>query len=104
MAMHFGSVDLSALYGSRVGAMPLTGPMEFVDAPLARAYFEHVRGELDVTIADEQAQLLDMLLPKTWPFSMSDPDLWEDVEPPVPYSSEAAAVVAETRLPWALAP
>jgi KDO2-lipid IV(A) lauroyltransferase len=50
MAMHFGSVDLSALYGSRVGALPLTGPMEFVDAPLARAYFEHVRGELDVTI------------------------------------------------------
>jgi lauroyl/myristoyl acyltransferase len=50
MAMHFGSVDLSALYGARVGALPLTGPMEIVDSPLARAYFEHVRQALDVTI------------------------------------------------------
>ncbi len=50
MAMHFGSVDLSALYGSRVGALPLTGPMEFVKTPFARAYFEHVRNELGVTI------------------------------------------------------
>ena len=50
MSMHFGSVDLSALYGSRVGSLPLTGPMEFVGSPLARAYFERVRNELDVTI------------------------------------------------------
>lgn len=50
MAMHFGSVDLSALYGARVGQLPLTGPMEFVEAPLARAYFERQRNDLDVTI------------------------------------------------------
>jgi lauroyl/myristoyl acyltransferase len=50
MAMHFGSVDLSALYGARVGKLPLTGPMEFLEAPLARAYFDRVRNELDVTI------------------------------------------------------
>lgn len=50
MAMHFGSVDLSALYGSRVGSLPVTGPMEFVASPLARAYFDHVRSELGVTI------------------------------------------------------
>jgi KDO2-lipid IV(A) lauroyltransferase len=50
LSMHFGSVDLSALYGSRVGSLPLTGPMEFVGSPLARAYFERVRNELDVTI------------------------------------------------------
>lgn len=50
LAMHFGSVDLSALYGARVGPLPLTGPMESVEAPLARAYFERVRNELDVTI------------------------------------------------------
>ena len=50
MAMHFGSVDLSALYGSRVGALPVTGPMESVESPFARAYFEHVRQELGVTI------------------------------------------------------
>jgi lauroyl/myristoyl acyltransferase len=50
MAMHFGSVDLSALYGARVGQLPLTGPMEFVETPLARAYFDRVRRELDVNI------------------------------------------------------
>ncbi len=50
LAMHFGSVDLSAMYGARVGSLPLTGPMEFVGAPFARAYFERVRNELDVTI------------------------------------------------------
>lgn len=50
MAMHFGSVDLSAIFGARVGPLPLTGPMEFVEAPLARAYFDRVRNDLDVTI------------------------------------------------------
>ena len=50
MAMHFGSVDLSALYGARVGTLPLTGPMEFVETPLARAYFDRVRNEIGVTI------------------------------------------------------
>ena len=64
MAMHFGSVDLSALYGARVGPLPLTGPMEFVQAPLARAYFDRVRHELDVTIVpleDAAAALTDAL-------------------------------------------
>lgn len=50
MSLHFGAVDLAALYGSRVGVLPVTGPMEFVTAPLARAYFDHVRNELGVTI------------------------------------------------------
>jgi lauroyl/myristoyl acyltransferase len=60
MAMHFGSVDLSALYGSRVGPLPLTGPMEFVESPLGRAYFERVRNELDITIVplDNAAEAL----------------------------------------------
>jgi len=50
MAMHYGSVDLSALYGVRVGELPFTGPMEAVEHPLARAYFDHVRGELGATL------------------------------------------------------
>lgn len=50
MAIHYGAVDLSALYGARVGAVPVTGPMETLQAPLARAYFEHVRDQLGVTI------------------------------------------------------
>ena len=60
MAMHFGSVDLSALYGARVGELPLTGPMEFVESPLARAYFDRVRFELGVTIVplDQAAEAL----------------------------------------------
>ena len=64
MAMHFGSVDLSALYGARVGPLPLTGPMEFVGSPLARAYFDRVRNELDVTIVplgDAATALTDAL-------------------------------------------
>ena len=50
MAMHFGPVELSAMYGARVGSLPVTGPMELVEHPLARAYFNHVRGELGITI------------------------------------------------------
>jgi len=50
LALHFGSVDLSAIYGARVGALPLTGPMEFVESPLGRAYFDRVRFEMDVDI------------------------------------------------------
>lgn len=50
MAMHFGAVDLSAMYGARVGDLPVTGPMEFVKSPFARAYFERARNELGVTI------------------------------------------------------
>lgn len=54
MSMHFGAVDLSALYGALVGAEPLTGPMEEVANPFARAYFAHVRRELAVTIVPLQ--------------------------------------------------
>jgi lauroyl/myristoyl acyltransferase len=50
MAMHFGAVDLSAMYGARVGDLPVTGPMELVESPFARAYFERARNELGVTI------------------------------------------------------
>ncbi|MGD8486249.1 MAG: hypothetical protein PVH07_06370 [Chloroflexota bacterium] len=64
MAMHFGSVDLSAIYGARVGPLPLTGPMEFVASPLARAYFDRVRFELEVTIVplDRAAEALTAAL------------------------------------------
>ena len=64
MAMHFGSVDLSALYGARVGKLPLSGPMEFVEAPLARAYFDRQRNDLEVTIVplDNAAEALTRAL------------------------------------------
>ncbi len=50
MAIHYGAVDLSALYGARVGTVPVTGPMETLTSPLGRAYFERARRELGVTI------------------------------------------------------
>ena len=50
MSMHFGSVDISALFGALVPEQPLSGPMEEVADPIARAYFGHVRRELGVTI------------------------------------------------------
>ncbi|MFV2064396.1 MAG: lysophospholipid acyltransferase family protein [Chloroflexota bacterium] len=50
VGIHFGSLDLSVLYGVRVGDVPFTGPMESVEQPLARAYFDHVRGELGATL------------------------------------------------------
>ena len=50
LGMHFGSVDLSAIYATRVGGQSLAAPMERVDDPVASAWFEHVRGELGVDI------------------------------------------------------
>jgi len=60
MGIHFGSLDLAALYGARVGELPFTGPMESVERPLARAYFDYVRGELGATLVpiDGAAQSL----------------------------------------------
>lgn len=60
--------------------------------------------ELDAPLPPEHAALLETILPKTWPLSLPDPDVWDDVEPPMPYSEEAAAIVRETRVPWALHP
>jgi len=59
--------------------------------------------ELDVELAPEQEDLLHLLFPKTWPWSVPDPDHFDAVQPPRPYSEAAAAVVAQTRLPWTLA-
>ena len=50
VAMHFGSVDLSGLYATRVAGRRVTAPMEQVADPDARAWFERVRGALGVTI------------------------------------------------------
>jgi phosphatidylinositol dimannoside acyltransferase len=50
LGLHFGSVDLAGLYGTRVSGLPVTAPMERVANPLARAWFEHIRRALGVTI------------------------------------------------------
>jgi len=60
--------------------------------------------ELDIDIPAQQASLLAALLPKTWPLSVPDPDVWDKREAPTPYTRKAAKVVAATRLPWAPGP
>ncbi len=57
--------------------------------------------ELDAPLTAEQEDVLSMLLPKTWPYSLPDPDVWDDAEPPTPYAPAATESVAGTRLPWA---
>ena len=56
--------------------------------------------ELDADLTGRQAETLMRILPKTWPYSLPDPNLWEDVEPSVPFSKQAAKAVKETTLPW----
>jgi phosphatidylinositol dimannoside acyltransferase len=50
LGLHFGSVELAGLYGTRVSGLPVTAPMERVAGTLARAWFEHVRTALGITI------------------------------------------------------
>jgi hypothetical protein len=56
--------------------------------------------ELDADLSPAQRRTLGVILPKTWPYSLSDPDHWSDVAPPRPYAAEAARVVEQTSLPW----
>jgi len=57
--------------------------------------------ELDAPLTAEQEDVLSMLLPKTWPYSLPDPDIWGAGDPPQPYTPAAAEVVARTVRPWA---
>jgi len=56
--------------------------------------------EIDPPLPDQVVSVLDLLFPKTWPYSSPDPDHWEMVEPPAPYSEQAMARVCSARLPW----
>ena len=56
--------------------------------------------ELETEVAPRHAEILELLLPKTRPYSMPDPDHWESVKPPAPYSKRAEAVVKRVSLPW----
>jgi hypothetical protein len=55
---------------------------------------------LDADIRPAQQEALGLILPKTWPYSLPDPDLWSDVAPPRPDEAAAARVVEATSLPW----
>ncbi|MEM8883640.1 MAG: hypothetical protein AAGD14_06220 [Planctomycetota bacterium] len=56
--------------------------------------------EIDPALPDEILRILELLFPKTWPYSSPDPDHWEVVEPPAPYEGRALERVLDTRLPW----
>ncbi|MCK6461077.1 MAG: hypothetical protein L6Q95_14440 [Planctomycetes bacterium] len=57
-------------------------------------------GEIDPPLPDGDVEALKAVLPKSWPYSSPDPDHWEAVKPPEPYSPAAEAVVKKTVLPW----
>ena len=50
LGLHFGAVEIAALYAARVGHVPVSGPMERVSDPAMREYFERVRSTLGVTL------------------------------------------------------
>lgn len=56
--------------------------------------------ELDIELTPEQAEVLQLLLPKTWPYSMPDGDHFEPRQNPYPYSEQALEAVSKTVLPW----
>ncbi|MHC4934529.1 MAG: hypothetical protein ACYTGV_20345 [Planctomycetota bacterium] len=57
--------------------------------------------EIEAEIPPKEREVLGLLLPKLWPYSMCDPDHWEKVEPPVPYGAAVRDIVTTVRLPWA---
>ena len=56
--------------------------------------------ELDMDLLPEQREMLKLLLPKTWPYSMSDADHWQERRNPMPYAKQALSRVHRTKLPW----
>ena len=50
VGLHFGSVELGALYAARLGRLPLSGPMQQVENPVMRDYFDRTRGALGMEI------------------------------------------------------
>ena len=56
--------------------------------------------ELDIELSAEQAEVLQLLLPKTWPYSMPDADHFEPRTNPMPYTKQALKAVKEAVLPW----
>ena len=50
VGFHFGAIELAALYASRTGKVPVSGPMESVENPAMRAYFERTRRKLGIDI------------------------------------------------------
>jgi len=56
--------------------------------------------ELDPPLAGGDVEALKAVLPKAWPYSVPDPDLWEPVKRPDPYAAKSEDAVRKTVLPW----
>jgi len=52
LGLHFGSVEIAALYAARIGHVPVSGPMERVGDPAMREYFEQVRSALGINLVE----------------------------------------------------
>lgn len=50
VGFHFGAIELAALYAALTGKVPVSGPMESVENPVMRAYFERTRQKLGIGI------------------------------------------------------
>jgi lauroyl/myristoyl acyltransferase len=50
VSLHLGSLELAGLYASRVGGIPVVGPMETVANPALASYFERSRAALGVRL------------------------------------------------------
>jgi len=58
-------------------------------------------GETDAKGGGGDLELLDALLPKTWPLSLPDPDHFDPVLPPWSFAPAAVERARAVRLPWA---
>jgi hypothetical protein len=56
--------------------------------------------DLGVTLDADRTRLLRLLFPRTWPLSLSDPDHWESVAPPLPHGPKARERARSVELPW----
>ncbi len=58
--------------------------------------------EVAIKMTRETREFVHVLLPKTWPYSLPDPDLWEPATPPLPFSKAAQKAARDVSLPWGL--
>lgn len=56
--------------------------------------------EIDAAMPDDARAALAAVFPKCWPYSVPDPDLWDDIPPRHKLSKAARAHVASIELPW----
>ena len=50
IGLHFGAVEIGALFAVKTGSVPIAGPMESVANPVMREYFERTRRNLGVEV------------------------------------------------------